>query len=227
MIQNGQVSERSARLIAASPRWCAGPAPTTVFALRDSDKERFAQLWPSARVSTHPSTKLAAPAVRNKHGNNTVVIASCRWSERSAIRQVISDLAPYNTPIVVAPRYPSEAAQWRGLLRADVEVVDTFGALPTLCASASLVVVGGTFCRKTGGHNPLEALLSGTPVVVGPHTHGIEELLHHFPEHAVMRWPHVRATPWPRVETRPRSEDVLEPIVSALLSNIDRDGDHS
>jgi 3-deoxy-D-manno-octulosonic-acid transferase len=54
-----------------------------------------------------------------------------------------------------------------------VLVVDRYGVLVDLYRVANLVVMGGTFNPKVGGHNILEATALGKPVVVGPVTFGI------------------------------------------------------
>ena len=55
----------------------------------------------------------------------------------------------------------------------DVLVVDSYGVLVDMYRLADAVVMGGTYHRKVGGHNLLEATLLGKPVVVGPETFGI------------------------------------------------------
>ncbi|GAB4250380.1 3-deoxy-D-manno-octulosonic acid transferase [Deferrisoma sp.] len=55
-------------------------------------------------------------------------------------------------------------------------VVDRMGWLSHLYGGASAAFVGGTLV-PVGGHNPLEALVWGVPVIVGPHTGNIRDLL--------------------------------------------------
>jgi 3-deoxy-D-manno-octulosonic-acid transferase len=55
----------------------------------------------------------------------------------------------------------------------DVLVVDRYGVLVDMYRFADVVLMGGTFNEKVGGHNILEATVLGKPVVVGPHTYGI------------------------------------------------------
>lgn len=50
----------------------------------------------------------------------------------------------------------------------DVLVVDEYGVLADLYRLADIVIMGGTFNEKVGGHNLLEATALGKPVVVGP-----------------------------------------------------------
>ena len=69
----------------------------------------------------------------------------------------------------------------------DVLVVDRMGVLVDMYRFADVVIMGGTFSPRVGGHNILEATVLGRPVVVGPHTFGISsqmEMLRR--EHAVL-----------------------------------------
>lgn len=58
---------------------------------------------------------------------------------------------------------------------ADVLLVDTFGGLAALYALADAAFVGGTLV-PVGGHNLLEPLAAGVPVLFGPHTGHVVEL---------------------------------------------------
>jgi 3-deoxy-D-manno-octulosonic-acid transferase len=53
--------------------------------------------------------------------------------------------------------------------------VDTIGQLPALYALAGSAFVGGTLVR-VGGHNLLEPLAAGVPVLFGPHTEHVAEI---------------------------------------------------
>ncbi len=54
-------------------------------------------------------------------------------------------------------------------------VVDRYGLLGRLYGGAGCAFIGGTLV-PVGGHNPLEALVWGVPVVFGPHTANIREV---------------------------------------------------
>jgi 3-deoxy-D-manno-octulosonic-acid transferase len=57
---------------------------------------------------------------------------------------------------------------------ADVLLLDTVGELAGAYALADAALLGGTFAPK-GGHNVLEPLRAGSPVVVGPFVENIRE----------------------------------------------------
>lgn len=56
----------------------------------------------------------------------------------------------------------------------DVLLVDRYGVLVDMYRFADVVLMGGSFSEKVGGHNILEATVLGRAVVVGPHTFGIK-----------------------------------------------------
>ena len=51
----------------------------------------------------------------------------------------------------------------------EVLLIDTLGELAAFTGLASVVFIGGSLVPH-GGHNPLEALVFGKPVLTGPHT---------------------------------------------------------
>lgn len=95
--------------------------------------------------------------------------------------------------LIMAPRHPDrfkaaisqvETAGFRHAVRSrgdrcddrtQVLVVDTMGELLRYLACCDVAFVGGTLAA-VGGHNPLEPMALGKPVVFGPHTTHIAEL---------------------------------------------------
>jgi len=63
----------------------------------------------------------------------------------------------------------------RDASEADVLVLDTFGELASAYALGRVAFVGGTFVDK-GGHNILQPLAQGVPVVYGPYDHKIRDI---------------------------------------------------
>jgi 3-deoxy-D-manno-octulosonic-acid transferase len=97
-----------------------------------------------------------------------------------------------NLLLVLAPRHPdrfaaaAELAQRRGLVvgrvtggkvaeTTPVLLVDTIGQLAELYALAGSAFVGGSLVR-VGGHNLLEPLAAGVPVLFGPYTDHVAEI---------------------------------------------------
>jgi 3-deoxy-D-manno-octulosonic-acid transferase len=57
-----------------------------------------------------------------------------------------------------------------------VVILDTIGELARVYAIADVVTVGGSFVRW-GGHNMLQPMAQGKPVIVGPHTHNFRDIV--------------------------------------------------
>jgi 3-deoxy-D-manno-octulosonic-acid transferase len=89
------------------------------------------------------------------------------------------------TLLVLAPRHPERSSAVRQLARArglstimrsesrpvdeaDVFVIDTLGELMTFYAAADVAFVGGSLV-PVGGHNLLEPVALGVPVLTGPY----------------------------------------------------------
>ena len=49
----------------------------------------------------------------------------------------------------------------------DIMILDTMGELGKMFAFSDISFIGGSF-NKTGGHNPLESIIFGKPVISGP-----------------------------------------------------------
>ena len=62
---------------------------------------------------------------------------------------------------------------------AEVTFIDRVGILPHLYRRASIAFVGGTLAPH-GGHNFLEAVAAGTPVILGPHLEHVQSALGSF-----------------------------------------------
>ncbi|EPP30167.1 3-Deoxy-D-manno-octulosonic-acid transferase family protein, partial [Chlamydia psittaci 84-8471/1] len=58
----------------------------------------------------------------------------------------------------------------------DAIIVDAIGWLKQLYSAADLAFVGGTFDDRIGGHNLLEPLQCGVPLIFGPHIQSQSDL---------------------------------------------------
>ena len=61
------------------------------------------------------------------------------------------------------------------LINNDVLILDTMGELGKLYASCNFAFIGGSF-NKTGGHNPLEAVVFNKPAISGPSIHNFRDI---------------------------------------------------
>lgn len=133
-----------------------------------------------------------------RRGWTTIVAGSTHEGEDEvllgALKSAREGTGDYNIRMIVAPRHVERTEAVAELARArgfnavtmaeaetqehpgdgwDVLVVDRYGVLIDAYRLADVVVMGGTFNAKVGGHNLLEATMLGKPVVVGPHTYSI------------------------------------------------------
>lgn len=128
-----------------------------------------------------------------------IVAGSTHEADESAWLDAWARLAPQHPEclLVLVPRHPqrfdtvAQALKTRGLpfLRTSartrsaqvatdqtqVLLVDQMGELMFWYSHAALCFVGGTLAR-VGGHNPLEPLVAGKPILFGPHTHNAPQV---------------------------------------------------
>lgn len=106
------------------------------------------------------------------------------------LKKVIADLV-----LIIAPRQIERTAEIRQLgtgynlrpverskiecsgetVANEVLILDTIGELPVLYSIASIAFVGGSMVNK-GGHNLLEPVIHGKPVIFGPYIQDFQEL---------------------------------------------------
>ncbi len=148
------------------------------------------KLEPPERVP-EPSAELAALT----SGSRFWIAASTHAPEEAAALDALAaaEAVGAESALVLAPRRVARADEVEALARArgrrvrrrtrpepgalaagEVLLLDTLGELPGLMPPASLVFVGGTLAPR-GGHNLLEPVLAGRPVLFGPHTRSQRE----------------------------------------------------
>lgn len=59
----------------------------------------------------------------------------------------------------------------------DIIILDTLGELSRIYQICDFAFIGGSF-NKTGGHNPLEAIVYDKPVLSGPNVHNFRDIYH-------------------------------------------------
>ena len=134
----------------------------------------------------------------------TWVVGSTREGEEviilDALRQIRIDHAAMQ--LVVAPRHPERGDEIEALVtergyhavrrsrmlagdtthansdapQDSILILDTIGELAKVYALADIATVGGSFV-KWGGHNMLQPMAQGKPVIVGPHTHNFRDIV--------------------------------------------------
>ncbi len=170
---------------------------SAIGARTEQDRDRFVALGADpARVRVTGDLKLDPPDIPRQLapdleawlGDAPLVVAgSTHPGEEEALlaAQRAWEHAGQRAALILAPRHPQRAAEVvalaqragrRALLRSDrgdevlaagdVGVLDTIGELSALYARAAIAYVGGTLV-PIGGHNVLEPVAAGTPVVYG------------------------------------------------------------
>jgi 3-deoxy-D-manno-octulosonic-acid transferase len=133
-----------------------------------------------------------------KNEKKTILIASTHNQEEKLILEALKDeINQYN--IIIAPRHPKrfkEVADCLNTLKIHyhqfsnqkkgddaVYLLDTIGVLKHLYPLCDLCIMGGSFVQGIGGHNVLEPLFFGTPVLFGPFMEkqeGTKLIVHQF-----------------------------------------------
>jgi 3-deoxy-D-manno-octulosonic-acid transferase len=175
------------------------------------DAERFAALGvPTERIRVTGDLKLdtpdrlpeLAPELSGVLPEKGLFVAGSTHAgeERAALQAFeMARASGGASALVLAPRHPQRFAEVETLLRAsghawrrrnalgpdpladgEVLLLDSLGELAAVFGRADVAFVGGSLV-EVGGHNVLEPILTGCPVVVGPHTQSIQhvvDLLH-------------------------------------------------
>ncbi len=59
----------------------------------------------------------------------------------------------------------------------EVYVIDTIGELFGLYSYADVAVIGGSFVKNVGGHNPVEPAVFAKPVLIGPYAYSFKDVV--------------------------------------------------
>lgn len=118
-------------------------------------------------------------------GSKVLIAGSTHKGEDEVVLNVFKKLKEKkDIKLLLAPRHITRTKSVAGLLEkegllynlysenktfkgADVLLLDVMGELAKLYAAADVAFIGGSF-NKTGGHNPLEAVIFDKPVISGP-----------------------------------------------------------
>lgn len=178
-----------------------------VGARTELDAERFLELGvPADRVRVTGDLKLDPPLdhpalaidlIRALADAPVVIGGSTHPGEEEALLDALSgaEKAGHGFILVLAPRHTGRAAEivrlceslrrrvhrrsqlaGRHLVPGEVLVLDTIGELAALYATASISFVGGTLV-PVGGHNLVEPVHAGCPVLFGPHVHNVRKVV--------------------------------------------------
>jgi len=117
--------------------------------------------------------------LRLAHHDLQLIIAP-RHPERGAqVAQLISERGYHpirRTELLEAVQRGEQPATFADRPEDSVLILDTIGELARVYAVADVVTVGGSFV-KWGGHNMLQPMAQGKPVIFGPHTHNFRDVV--------------------------------------------------
>lgn len=124
-----------------------------------------------------------------------VLIAGSRPGEESLLLSEMGEDFFRRHFVVLAPRHPERGDETAELLRArgisynrrskgdfpapadpKVHLADTLGEMDSFYAFCDVALIGGSF-RPFGGQNPIEAMQTGAPAVIGPHAENYSALV--------------------------------------------------
>ncbi len=132
-------------------------------------------------------------------GTVVLTMASTHEGEEALLLQVCYELFRDFPELrfVLAPRHPERITQVSKLLREEtfryrlrsslspqhpnqdkMVLVDTIGELKDIFAFSNFAIVAGSFLPHLGGHNILEPLMTGTPVLFGPYVSNFKEIVY-------------------------------------------------
>jgi 3-deoxy-D-manno-octulosonic-acid transferase len=178
-----------------------------VGARTELDAERFVELGvPEAHVRVTGDLKLDPPRdepalsidlIRALADTPVVIGGSTYEGEEAALLDAMAtaEKAGHAFALVLAPRRIARCGEVVGLVRAagrrvlrrselegrrlvpgEVLVLDSIGELPALYATASISFVGGTLA-PVGGHNLVEPVHAGCPVLFGPRIENVRKIV--------------------------------------------------
>lgn len=183
-----------------------GDCLTGIVCQTESDRANFAELGvPPGVLSVSGSLKFdvepepdsggAAAALRASFGSRPALCAASTHPGEDEIVLDIFRKAREQIPgllLILVPRHPEDFARARdlavrrgfatackngGKVTADTDVLigNTMGEMPLYFRAADLVLMAGSLL-DVGGHNPLEAVAAGVPVVSGPHVRNFKKI---------------------------------------------------
>lgn len=192
-------------------------APVDLFALQsEHDRDRLLRLGvDGARVavtgnlkfdSPKPAAEPALEAELNRlaDGRPILVAGSTMAREEEMVLAAFDEAGGGGSALLLlAPRHPERwdevaqimrrrglrfirRSQEDGIDRPDAVLLDSLGELAAVYRIARAAFVGGTLV-PTGGHNPLEPMRFGVPVVVGPSMSNFRDMAEQFDREGAWR----------------------------------------
>ena len=173
-----------------------------------------------------------------KSDKKILVIASTHSGEESLI---LDSIATKSFKIIIAPRHPErfdevdliskeyckrlnltyEKFSQNLALKSDFILLDTLGKLDEFYQVCDVVILGGSFIRGIGGHNPIEIARYNKPLISGKYIHNQKELFNSidgaiFAEPSELRGLLEKELP----KTKIKKEYDLNPVIELIKEKI-------
>ena len=173
---------------------------TGIFTQSEDDNRKFLQLGANpetTKVMNNLKFDIKKPEGVNFNKNNYRVLlaGSTHQGEDEIALENYKNLKEKHSDLklIIAPRHLTRIEEVKSLVEKykfsydlrsngkadfeniDVFILDTLGELGKMYEHADIAYIGGSF-NKTGGHNPLEALVFGKPVISGPSIHNFKDI---------------------------------------------------
>ncbi len=131
--------------------------------------------------STHPGEDEQILQVfdrlHSNHPSLELIIAPRHPERGDEIEKLVSEhgYATYRRSRVLAEQQQGKDIDLRSTTQVRVVILDTIGELNRIFSIATLVFMGGSLVPR-GGHNILQPLAQGKPVIFGPHMHNFQDI---------------------------------------------------
>lgn len=173
---------------------------TKILTQSEEDKEKFISIGaPSDKTMVMKNLKFDVKRIDANieigKGNNRIIIAgSTHKSEDEIVLNSFSELKKEfpDIKLLLAPRHLTRVNNVKELVEKtnlpygqrsnndtfsnnDIIILDTLGELSKMYQICDFAFIGGSF-NKTGGHNPLEAVVYNKPAISGPSIHNFRDI---------------------------------------------------
>ena len=173
---------------------------TKILTQSEEDKEKFISIGaPSDKTMVMKNLKFDVKRIDANieigKGNNRIIIAgSTHKGEDEIVLNSFSELKKEfpDIKLLLAPRHLTRVNNVKELVEKtnlpygqrsnndtfsnnDIIILDTLGELSKMSQICDFAFIGGSF-NKTGGHNPLEAVVYNKPAISGPSIHNFRDI---------------------------------------------------
>ena len=173
---------------------------TGIFTQSEDDNQKFLAIGANpetTKVMNNLKFDIKKPDLIefNKNNSRVILAGSTHSGEDEIVLETFKKLKEKHTDLklILAPRHLTRTEEVKALItkykftytqrsegksdleNIDILLLDTLGELGKMYAFSDISFIGGSF-NKTGGHNPLESIVHGIPVISGPSIHNFKDI---------------------------------------------------